>query len=286
MHSSLFHLNFFILLSVFVTGFGVSVLPAGVVTTDATEQDLSFDRESLLEDSESWPFYVKVDTEKAPEIPRAATLFPGVLLRVEGSQALIDFGRDGIHLLPLEATNFFEEAARVRSGEAELDLPNFTRYTTNIFICPDDAGRYRPLSLDLYASTPLYVLVYGDLRLIEDESLRTAVDAVFAAGTDKGAMGIVFPTTDQFYERAFNVKPGWTIPQAHTLRAFLRTLRHDPKDDAVVAVLVDAYGKILKRAEFPYPKASDGLMEYASYLEKSKMRQPEKVPAEFSEKKL
>ncbi len=85
-----------------------------------TESDL-FERERF------WPYQVSLTKAWKPAEARetlSAGLM-GVLIRLESSRtARIDFGRDGLHEVPISATNLVERSNRVRTGEIEKMAPN------------------------------------------------------------------------------------------------------------------------------------------------------------------
>ena len=78
--------------------------------------------ETLLESERFWPYRVQV---RMPWIPpgRKAPIRPdrsGVLIRVEeGGHARVDFGRDGLHRVPVKVTNVVERANEVRLGSRD-----------------------------------------------------------------------------------------------------------------------------------------------------------------------
>lgn len=263
-----------------------SALPASEVSNSASDAESPVTLQELLDDSELWSFNVRVDPDKvAPALRRAAS-FPAVLLRIEEGKALVDFGRDGVHPISIEDTDLLENAGRIKRGEAELDLPNFTRYTTNIFFRLNENDQYRPYPVDQYASNPLYLLVYGDPRLVEEPALFEAVDTLFAKTKEKGGMGVVIPTSHSFYGPAMAKRIEWVMPFPHSRIAYVDALHHYPKQDAITLVLVDAYGKILRRSIFAYEAMAAGLTEdelakFRQFLNKIDKKKPELVPEEF-----
>jgi hypothetical protein len=84
--------------------------------------------QNLLASERFWPYQVGLSGGWQPD-GRTEPLppgIPGVLIRVEGSGlARIDFGRDGLHQVPVGATDLVERANRVRRGELEKLAPNF-----------------------------------------------------------------------------------------------------------------------------------------------------------------
>ena len=94
---------------------------AGLPATPADEIDV-LEREYL------WPYRVALVTawddggRRQKPIPSGRT---GVLIRIEGAgRARVDFGRDGLAVVPVEATDLRSRMAAVASGELEKDAPN------------------------------------------------------------------------------------------------------------------------------------------------------------------
>lgn len=82
---------------------------------------------SLLESDRFWPYRTGLTRTWSPEpaVPGLPAGAIGVLVRVEpGGLARIDFGRDGIHRVPVEATDLVARAERVRRGEHPKVAPN------------------------------------------------------------------------------------------------------------------------------------------------------------------
>ena len=83
---------------------------------------------NLLASDRFWPYQVAV-TQAVPAGEQNKALEAGavgVLIRVEDDGvARIDFGRDGMHRVPVAKTDLVERANRVRRGELEKIAPNF-----------------------------------------------------------------------------------------------------------------------------------------------------------------
>jgi len=82
---------------------------------------------NLLANERFWPFHVALVEAWTP--PGAAPPIPagirGVLVRVEeGGRLRVDFGRDGVHAVPLEKTDLLEGANLVREGRRHKAAPN------------------------------------------------------------------------------------------------------------------------------------------------------------------
>lgn len=84
--------------------------------------------QNLLASERFWPYHVALTRPWRPA-GRAEPLVPGiagVLIRVENAgNARIDFGRDGLYEVPIEATDLLESANRIRRGELDKLASNF-----------------------------------------------------------------------------------------------------------------------------------------------------------------
>lgn len=83
---------------------------------------------NLLASERFWPYYVTLLQEWKPAAPARpiAAQSRGVLIRVETSAlARVDFGRDGLHTVPVGSTDLLERANQIRTGELEKTAPNF-----------------------------------------------------------------------------------------------------------------------------------------------------------------
>jgi hypothetical protein len=111
--------------SVRVAAQGSSELPAHDVA-DANAAPVT--GRNLLASERFWPYQVALTRPWQPA-GRAEPLVPGiagVLIRVEnGGNARIDFGRDGLFEVPIEATDLLANANRIRRGELDKLAANF-----------------------------------------------------------------------------------------------------------------------------------------------------------------
>ena len=215
--------------------------------------------EEVAARSSLWPFNISV-VEEIPSIPAAARKFPGVLLRIEDGQALIDYGRDGVHRVDLAATDILEASARLQSGEVDPDLANFTRYTTNIFFAKNSNDAYAPIPVDKFANTERYLVVYAPARIVQEEPIFEAIDKLLTASDAAGNASVVLGLGPGFYKAAASKRIDWTMVQPHSSIAYSEALRHEPEADVTI-VLIDAYGKILNRV----------VLDYSSLLDHSRM---------------
>jgi hypothetical protein len=119
---------------------------------------------NLLASERFWPYQVALSEPWRPP-GREEQLAPGiagVLIRVEDSGlARIDFGRDGIFEVPVDATDLIERANRVRLGELDKMAPNFV-----LDIAPrlaDSAGdSLRPFGVRTALERSGFLCVFAD----------------------------------------------------------------------------------------------------------------------------
>ncbi len=82
--------------------------------------------ENLLENDAFWPFHAALVRDWTP--PGSSQPLPrvlGALIRVSSRETLrVDFGRFGLHEMPIAATDVVEQANRVRRGELTKMAPN------------------------------------------------------------------------------------------------------------------------------------------------------------------
>ena len=96
----------------------LAILPLAVGAAD----DAAVTEQNLHASERYWPYHVAL-TKPLHALKPGTT---GVLIRVEASGAArIDFGRDGLHEVPVAATDLVERANRVRRGELSKKAPNF-----------------------------------------------------------------------------------------------------------------------------------------------------------------
>lgn len=95
----------------------------------AERSDEAITEASLAASDSFWPLHVTLARPWSPAGSSQALPagIPGVLIRVEpsGKVARIDFGRDGVHSVPVAETDLIAEANSVRSGAREKAAPNF-----------------------------------------------------------------------------------------------------------------------------------------------------------------
>jgi hypothetical protein len=210
--------------------------------------------ENLLASERFWPYQVSL-TKAWEGVPAGST---GVLIRVEASEAArIDFGRDGLHLVPVSATDVVDRAERVRRGELEKTAPNFT-----LAIGPrllDSASQpLRPVSFAAALERRGFLAVFADPT---DPKLAEVADALAELGRRRELMTVYFPqgnhTDAQVHERLRNL--GWPVAFVfdHLSEGYTASLI-DPQIRRPALLLQTEEGRVLFQGTWS-PSAVSGL---------------------------
>ena len=239
----------------------LAVLPApghtdsagGHVTSELPPHDASdpkapaVDRSNLLASERFWPLQVAL---LAPWTPAGRTTplrpeFPGVLIRVEPSgAALIDFGRDGRHEVPIERTDLLERANRVRRGELEKLGPNLL-FSIGPRLLDSAAETPQPFEYSAAAKHRAFLLVFADP---DGEPFEGLAASLAPLRERAGALTIVFPLgrhSDAEVRQELR-RIGWKVPflYDHLSDAYAGTLLPEGTSPPAV-LLVTGEGRLL-----------------------------------------
>jgi hypothetical protein len=150
-------------------------------------------RANLLASERFWPYRVALSRAWQPPgpeqaLPSGAT---GVLIRVEedGKHARIDFGRDGIHEVPVDQTDLVESANRVRRGELEKLAPNFV-LAIGPRLLDSKGDALHPLGFRAASEQRLFLCVFADPSASDFASLAQALAALDGR---PGLLAVLFP---------------------------------------------------------------------------------------------
>lgn len=118
--------------------------------------------ETLLESERFWPY----QTELVEAWPTGGASLPpgtsGVLIRVEpGRVARIDFGRDGLHEIPVDRTDLVARANQVREGRLEKLAANFA-LAIGPRLADASAEPLRPLGFEPVSAARRFLCVFAD----------------------------------------------------------------------------------------------------------------------------
>lgn len=178
---------------------------------------------NLLASDRFWPYQVALTRDWQGEGRRLASGSLGVLIRVESSGAArVDFGRDGLHELPVGATDLVDRANRVRTGELAKAAPNFAFAIGPRLI---DPASLRPLGLAASVHRRGFLAVFADPSAREFAALARALAPL---RDRRGVLTVVFPqgahADAAVRERLAAL--GWEAPFVfdHLAESYTRTL--------------------------------------------------------------
>lgn len=205
---------------------------------------------NLLESERFWPY--RAALVRPPRGAAAARPLPdrpppvgpeGVLIRVEpGGIARIDFGRDGLHAVPVDATDLVERANRIRLGEAEKVAPNFVMAIGPRLLDPQ---ALRVFSLRNAYGYSRFLCVFADPAA---EQLAELAKALAPLAEREDVLTIFFPQgrpDDRRVGERLRAL-GWKVPfvYGHLSEPYTHSLLTDPKSVPAVS-LYTAEGRLL-----------------------------------------
>ena len=118
----------------------------------------------------------------------------GVLIRVEpAGLARVDFGRDGLHVVPIGKTDLVAQAERVRRGELLKTAPNFALAIGPRLLDPG-ATRAAPVDFAKTSQRPGFLAVFADPRA---EGFAALAKALAPLRGQRGVETILFPQGDR-----------------------------------------------------------------------------------------
>jgi hypothetical protein len=202
---------------------------------------------NLLASERFWPYQVSLSEAwrpagRAQPLPQAAS---GVLIRVEASgMARIDFGRDGLHQVPVEKTDLLASANRIRLGELEKQAPNFV-LALGPRLLDSRADELRPLPFGAVAGERGYLCVFADP---ESDDFTALAAALGPLRERRGLATILFPQgahADARVRERLRASQ-WTVAFVydHLSEAYTQTLWPDAIPPAGL-LLVTSEGRVL-----------------------------------------
>ncbi len=200
--------------------------------------------EKIFERSEYWPFRVTWNSEGSID-----TGFPGILIRLEDNEtALLDYGRDGIHRVPVAQTNIVALADEILSGDRDKELPNFIAYTANMFVRYTAPAEVPGIAPEIMAKSSKLLLIYCNDETLLNDAVVKGLQNMSDKSTAQGILPLFIPTNFAFYNQLteVNLAP-INMMTPHMAIGSLRMLGHDPDlEGGVTAVLIDPEGKVLQ----------------------------------------
>jgi hypothetical protein len=212
--------------------------PAAAAVSEAT----------LLESERFWPYQAELVAAEAGLAPGTS----GVVIRVEPSgHARLDFGRDGLHEVPIAKTDLVARANRVREGSLEKLAANFALAIGPRVLDPR-AEPLRPLAFEDVAAARWFLCVIADPKAQE---FRRLAKQLAPLREREGLMILLFaePAPGDDALAATLRKLDWRVPFlfSHLSEPYARTLV-DPDVARPALLLQTSEGRVLAGPGAPH----------------------------------
>jgi hypothetical protein len=201
--------------------------------------------QNVLQRERLWPYYVSLRRAWKPAGAAQAldAQLRGVLIRLESStHARVDFGRDGLHLVPIGETDLIERANQLRTGELEKTAPNFT-LAIGPRLIDSGSDRMRPIPFVEVTQNRGFITVFAKL-----DELAAMAKALAPLATHPNVLTIVFPQADATDRRVRETLRKLAWPAAfvfdHLAEAYTPSLLPDELRPPAV-MLQTAEGRVL-----------------------------------------
>lgn len=210
-----------------------------------------------LDDSTLWPEFVDyIGEDKHPTIEGHLKIEPslrGKLIRVEGGECLIDFGREGHARIPVESTNMLQQMRAIRDGvqvkgwgnAAKILLPGM------VYVEGDTLKPYQT-ELMKTSKDKILILYCRPGRVALDICLAFARAVKKRYSAEDYIIVVLFTELFNEYEVARQLKRRHSdVPfvRNYLSEPLTRSLQHQPKK-RVEAICIDKNGKILTRSDW------------------------------------
>lgn len=203
-----------------------------------------------------WPYHVAL-TQPLSDAPSVPIGMPGVLIRVETDQrALIDFGRDGLHHVPLADTDLVARAETIRLGHTHKEAPNFT-YMIGARLIRSDSEKPAQLPFAAAVGHQAFLCLFVPT---EGESLEMIMRDLAPLLPHPGLLPILFPlgeATDlSIHARLRAAGQTWAYVHDHLADSYATSLL--PKDlTPPTLLLVNNEGRLLHAAPWSASAANE-----------------------------
>ena len=208
---------------------------------------------NLLEQERWWPYRASLTEDWSPK--EGVTLksgTQGVVIRVEpGGLARVDFSSDGKYSVPVAKTDLVQNANRIRRGELEKTMPNFTYAITSRLL---DSASDAPGPLKPQGSQPRpgFLCVFANPS---DKDFPALAAALAPLQDRHDVLTILFPVGDHKDRevrdrlRALN----WRVPYLynHLSEVYAVTLIN-PEDPIPSVLLQTDEGRVILNEPFSF----------------------------------
>lgn len=203
--------------------------------------------------SSLWPQFV--ETTRDIEVADSKTIkndTRAVLLRVEGDELLLDFGRNGISKVNPKDTDFYTRVHEFMTGTSTKEFPNFALQIGNKMMTFGRGSESGPIRFKEAEALEIYILLY--LQDYDPDFAQELFNFGLAYDDLKEKWPsievVLMPRDRKFYD--FGATVGYSVPfiAPHMRAGYINSLQHGI-DTPPGFVAVDNNGRILARSEAP-----------------------------------
>ena len=189
--------------------------------------------------------HVDVDGKTTNLTPRAT----GIVQRVEGDLVIVDFGRFGIHKLPISDTNFEEKQMALRSGTEHKEAANLTAQIGNKLIRFIER-RSKHIIYEDNLTTDYYLFLYINKLNSENAKILQFFDQKVPELKEgfPNLRLVAFFGHNKWYGYSMNAFNRIPIFIPHMRLSYAKALHQEPNHTPSF-VLTDAEGKIIHRSD-------------------------------------
>lgn len=175
--------------------------------------------------------------------------FRGTLIRIEGDQLLVDFGRHGLMQVDPHQTNFFDQVMAGIKNQDAKEFPNLALQIGNKLMRFDRGKESGAIRFEEIEGKSLYILLYLDQYSPDQAQDLLDFGVAYSDLEDRypGLIVVLMPNDRTYYD--FGATSGYAVPMIapHLRKGYIDSLAHQVETYPTL-VACDANGKILARS--------------------------------------
>lgn len=218
----------------------------------AMEASSDLTSQSLPAHSDFWPPKIHLTGDVETRTGTFSTGQRGVLLRIEGNPAIavVDFGRDGIHEVPLDQTDALATARRIKDGEEPKPLPNYLSMLGPPKLFRAVEGKMKAIPLHETGDWKGFLFLYLPVEDLDWTAFAGLLEENKDLVRKTGLQPLLLPLSRIKDAELFQKLKEYSLPVAvmHDFLgfSFLNALAHQPGDGPLF-VATDLNGKVIGR---------------------------------------
>lgn len=183
-----------------------------------------------------WPTFIKLSEDitlpKEAGEKRIRKGTRATLLRAEGENLVIDFGRNGVAKITAYKTDYYTQVSELMLGKEEKEFPNFSLQVGNKLMTFGRGDESGPIRFEEAQGTELYVLLYLDTYTpdIAQELMDFGLAYDDLKSNWPNIEVVLMPTDKEFYNFGFTV--GYSVPfiATHMRLGYIQSLSHEVEE--------------------------------------------------------